>query len=57
METRVLNVKAMLKHRDLREDPVLQAGDYLFVPRSTLSKVMRFVPNTSMGMYTNSPTF
>jgi len=56
-ETRVLNVKAMLKHRDLREDPVLQAEDYLFVPRSTLSNVMRFVPNTSMGMYTNSPKF
>lgn len=50
-ETRVLNVKAMLKHRNLKEDPLLQPGDYLFVPRSTVSNIMRFVPATSLGMY------
>jgi protein involved in polysaccharide export with SLBB domain len=57
VETRVLNVKAMLKHRDLTEDPLLQAGDYLFVPRSMISNIMRFMPATNMGMYTNSPKF
>ena len=57
VETRVLNVKAMLKHRDLREDPYLQAGDYLFVPRSTVSNIMRFMPATNMGMYASSPKF
>ncbi len=57
VETRVLNVKAMLKHRDLSEDPNLEAGDYLFVPRSRVSNIMRFMPATNMGMYANSPKF
>ncbi len=53
-ETRVLNVKTMLKHRNLQEDPLLQPGDYLFVPRSTLSNILRFVPATSLGMYSST---
>jgi len=57
VETRVLNVKAMLKRRDLSEDPLLQAGDSLFVPRSMVSNIMRFMPATNMGMYTNTPKF
>jgi polysaccharide biosynthesis/export protein len=57
VESRVLNVKAMLKHRDLREDPYLEAGDHLLVPRSTVSNIMRFMPATNMGMYANSPKF
>jgi len=55
VETRVLNLKEMFKHRDLTEDPVLEPGDYLFVPRSTISKIMRFMPATTMGMYSSSP--
>jgi polysaccharide export outer membrane protein len=57
VEARVLNVKEMLKHRNLREDPSLQAGDYVFVPRSAISKIMRFMPATSMGMYSSAPRF
>jgi polysaccharide biosynthesis/export protein len=57
VETRVLNVKEMLKHRNLGEDPPLQAGDYVFVPRNTISKIMRFMPATSMGMYSTSARF
>jgi polysaccharide biosynthesis/export protein len=57
LETRVLNVKEMLKHRDLGEDPPLQAGDYVFVPRNTISKIMRFMPATTMGMYSTSARF
>jgi polysaccharide export outer membrane protein len=57
VETRVLNVKEMLKHRNLDEDPPLQAGDYVFVPRNTISKIMRFMPATSMGMYSTSARF
>ncbi len=57
VEAHVLNVKEMLKHRNLDEDPTLQAGDYVFVPRSTISKIMRFMPATSMGMYSTSPRF
>ena len=57
VEARVLNVKEMLKHRDLNEDPYLEPGDYVFVPRSLVSNIMRFMPVTSMGMYTNSTNF
>jgi polysaccharide export outer membrane protein len=56
-ETRVLNVKAMLKHHDLKEDLLLKPGDYLFVPRSTISNLMRFVPATSLGMYSTPGRF
>ena len=57
VETRVLNVKEMLKRRDLNEDPRLQPGDYLFVPRNTISKIMRFMPATSLGMYSTASRF
>ncbi len=57
VEAHVLNVKEMLKHHNLDEDPLLQAGDYVFVPRSTISKIMRFMPATSMGMYSTSARF
>jgi polysaccharide biosynthesis/export protein len=57
VETRVLNVKDMLKRRDLKEDPYLQAGDYVFVPRSAIANIMRFVPATSMGMYSTATKF
>ena len=56
-ETHVLNVKSMLKRRNLAEDPPLQPGDYLFVPRSTVSNIMRFVPATSLGMYSTAARF
>jgi len=56
-ETHVLNVKSMLKRRNLREDPLLKAGDYLFVPKSTVSNIMRFVPATSVGMYSTGARF
>jgi polysaccharide export outer membrane protein len=57
MEARVLNVKRMLNGRNLDEDVPLQPGDYVFVPRSAISKIMRFVPATSMGMYSSVPKF
>lgn len=52
-----MNVKQMLKHRNLDEDVSLQPGDYVFVPRSTVSKIMRFMPATSMGMYSTATNF
>ena len=57
VETRVVNLKAMLKHRNLDEDLSLQAGDFLYVPRSAVSNVMRFMPTTSMGMYASGLKF
>ena len=50
-EAKLIDVKKMEKSRDLREDPVLHPGDMLFVPKNTMSKIDRFIPNLSMGTY------
>jgi polysaccharide export outer membrane protein len=55
IETRVLNLKKMLKQNGLREDAHLQPGDFIFVPQNAFSKIDRFITKPSMGMYV-SPT-
>jgi polysaccharide export outer membrane protein len=56
-EARIINVKKMLNSRDLQEDPLLQPGDMLFVPKNSLSKIKPFLPTTSAGIYANPPIF
>jgi polysaccharide biosynthesis/export protein len=51
VEAKLLNVKEMLITRDLREDVHLRPGDMLFVPQNTISKIRRFLPTSSLGMY------
>jgi len=48
-EVKVLNLKKMLQTRNLREDPYLQPGDMLFVPKNALSKVKPFIPIPGVG--------
>jgi len=55
VEVRKLDLKKMLKKGNLQEDPVLQAGDLVYVPQSTISKIMRFLPTSSMGLYATPP--
>jgi polysaccharide export outer membrane protein len=50
-ESHVIDLKKMLDSRDLREDLHLQAGDFIFVPQSRISKIRKFVPTNSMGWY------
>ncbi len=57
VEARVLNLKAMLKSRNLREDLHLRPGDLLFVPQNTISKIRRYLPVPSLGMYLNPRQF
>jgi len=52
-EARIINVKKMLNSRNLEEDPELQPGDMLFVPKNALSKIKPFLPTSSVGAYTN----
>lgn len=52
-EVKQIDVKKMLASHDLSEDPILRPGDTLFVPRSMLSKLQRFIPVPTMGMYLN----
>lgn len=48
-----LNMKKMLKEGNLDEDAYLQPGDFLYVPKNTMSKIARFIPSSSMGVYAN----
>jgi polysaccharide export outer membrane protein len=57
VEARVFNVKQMLGSRNLQEDPHLTPGDMLYVPQSTWSKLRRYLPTSSMGMYLNPNPF
>jgi polysaccharide export outer membrane protein len=50
-QAQLVNVKKMEKNRDLREDPFLHSGDMLLVPKNTLAKIDRVIPNMSMGSY------
>jgi protein involved in polysaccharide export with SLBB domain len=52
VEVRKLNLKKMLKKGNLQEDPVLQVGDLVYVPQNTISKIARFLPTSSLGLYT-----
>jgi polysaccharide export outer membrane protein len=56
-EAKNINVKKMLNSHDLQEDPELQPGDMLFVPKNTLSKIKPFLPTTSAGIFANPPIF
>ena len=56
-EARIINVKKMFSSRDLQEDPELQPGDMLFVPKNTISKIKPFLPTSSLGLYANPPVF
>jgi polysaccharide export outer membrane protein len=57
VETRLLDVKHMLKATDLREDLHLKPGDLLYVPQNTMSKVQRLMPTSSLSMYLNPTQF
>ncbi len=57
VEARVFDVKHMLNARNLEEDPHLSPGDMLYVPQSTWSKLRKYLPSSSMGMYANPNPF
>ena len=56
-ESHVIDVKKMLDSKDLREDLHLQAGDFIFVPQSRISKIRKYVPTNSMSWYLNPLQF
>jgi len=56
-EAQVLNVKKMLRERNLQEDVHVCPGDFLFVPQSTVSQIKRYVPVPNLGMYLNPSQF
>jgi polysaccharide export outer membrane protein len=50
-QTKKLNMKKMLHEANLDEDAYLQPGDFLYVPKNAFSKIERFIPTSSMGLY------
>ena len=50
-ESKLINVKKLLKERNLSEDLLVQPGDLVYVPQNQLSKIRPFLPNSSMGAY------
>jgi polysaccharide biosynthesis/export protein len=50
-EVKDLNLKRILRGRDLAEDPEIRSGDMLFVPQNTISKVKRLIPAYGVGTY------
>lgn len=57
VETRLLDLKKMLKQSSLKEDAHLRSGDMVFVPQNTISKISRFLAKPSLSMYMNSTQF
>jgi polysaccharide export outer membrane protein len=57
VESHLLDVKSMLKSRDLKEDIHLKSGDLVYVPQNTISKIRRYLPTSSMGTYMSLPQF
>lgn len=57
VEARLLNLKKMLRETKLKEDSHLRAGDMVFVPQNTISKIARFLTRPSLSMYMNSSQF
>ncbi|HTV59519.1 MAG TPA: polysaccharide biosynthesis/export family protein [Verrucomicrobiae bacterium] len=51
VETRVLNLKKILKGKEPNEDVQLQPGDMLYVPKSLMGKLDRFLPRSTLGTY------
>lgn len=46
----IVDVKKMLKKRDLREDVYLKPGDLIYVPQNTWSKIHQIMPTPGVGM-------
>lgn len=57
VESRLLDVKSMLKSRTLREDIHLRPGDFLFVPQNLISKIKQYLPTSSLSMYASPAQF
>lgn len=53
LEVKKIDVKKMYRRRDLSEDPLMRPGDTLFVPKSVLSRIQRFIPLPQLGLYLN----
>lgn len=52
-EAKLIDVKKMLREKNLQEDVVLQPGDMVYVPKNTISKIKPYIPAPTLGVYAN----
>jgi polysaccharide export outer membrane protein len=57
VETRSVNVKQLLRGRNLKEDLQLRPGDLVFVPQNAISRIQKYLPLPTTGLYLNPGTF
>jgi polysaccharide export outer membrane protein len=57
VESRLLDMKSLLKSRMLREDIHLKPGDFVFVPQNLISKIKQYMPTSSLSMYASPAQF
>jgi polysaccharide export outer membrane protein len=57
METHLLDVKSMLRQKDLREDIHVRPGDMLFAPQNLISKIKPYMPVSGLSLYLNPTQF
>jgi polysaccharide export outer membrane protein len=57
VESRILDVKALVRSRNLGEDIHLRPGDLLFVPKNMVSKIRPYLPVASLSTYLNPTQF
>jgi polysaccharide biosynthesis/export protein len=50
-QTKILDVKQLIKRQTFAEDEQLRAGDILIVPQNTISKVERYMKWANLGVY------
>jgi polysaccharide export outer membrane protein len=51
VEVKVLNLNKVLKDKKYQEDMQLQPGDMLYVPKTFMAKIDRFLPRSSLGTF------
>lgn len=51
VEVKKVNLKQMLQAQNLREDMHLRPGDMVFIPKNKMSRIKRFIPYPSLGLY------
>lgn len=57
VEVKNINLKQVLHAQNLNEDPRLRPGDMIFVPKSRLSRLKRYIPTPGLGLYFNPNRF
>lgn len=50
-----IDLKHMLKSRNLSEDAYLRPGDMVYIPQNIISKIKAYVPTPTMGAYQTIP--